>query len=422
MILKTILKLNILLSMLFFLSNCNSESAKIGSLDRLNWSERNYEVLKQLIDEYGQYGQYYDEDKPPYVLLDWDQTCAFQDAEEALLHYQLSNLKFKLTKEQFREILHDTINGVTNLSEEFQHLPLAAIHQDLIQDYNFLFDNYIGLNGSLPLSEIQSTPQYKDFIVKIPYLYEGYCETPEIGAEYGYPWVLFLIAGYTIEEVKVIAKEAISLELGNRIEVQTWETTASFPVKSLVESYSFRTGLRILPEMQNLISTFKNHGIEVFIVSASFKPVIEVFSGIGTFGYNVPAENIIAMQLATNSEGVIMPYFKEGWVKTFRQGKVEAVNQVIKLGLGKNYDPLFAAGDSDGDFEMLTGFPQMKLGLIWNRVKGGDIGKLSQKAVDALTTPKPEYILQGRNENTGMSIPFSESILFGKTEMQLLHK
>jgi len=421
---KTLFVIHITLSMLLLLSGCSKKNEIVisSSPDKLNWSDKNYDVLKQLINDYGVYGKFYNKNQPPYVVLDWDQTCAFLDVEEALLHYQLSNLKFSMTKEQFSGLLQVSINGITHLSGEFQHISFAAINQDLIIDYNYLFDNYSGLNGTMTLAEIQSTPYYRDFIVKLPFLYGGYCDTPGIGAEYGYPWVLFLLGGYTIDEVKTIAKEAISFELGNKLGKVTWESPSGFPTNAGELSYTFRTGLRVLPEMQNLIATFKEQGIEVFIVSASYKPVVEVFSGIGAFGYNVPAENVIAMELATDNEEVILPRYKDGWVKTVRQGKVEAINQVIKTGLGRNWDPIFSAGDSDGDYEMMTAFPDMKLSLIWNRVKGGDIGKLSKQAVDELNNPSPRFILQGRNENTGIALPSSESILFGKEEPQMLYE
>ena len=55
---------------------------------------------------------------------------------------------------------------------------------------------------------------------------------------------------------------------------------------------------------------------------------------------------------------------------------------VIKKNLGKNWDPIFSAADSDGDYEMSTDFPGMKLTLAWNRVKGGDIGKISKQTVE----------------------------------------
>ena len=86
----------------------------------------------------------------------------------------------------------------------------------------------------------------------------------------------------------------------------------------------------------------------------------------------------------------------------------------------KNWDPIFSAADSDGDYEMITMFPGMKLVLIWNRLKGGDIGKLCNQAVSEMESSNPKYIFQGRNENLGIAIPFSETIPFGKSVMQLL--
>lgn len=406
------------------LSGCcrDKTESSTDTIDRLNWSEKNYRVLNQLITDYGEGGKYYDSRKPPYVVLDWDQTCAHLDVEESVMRFQLANLRFAMSKEQFRnEILKDEINGVTRLSESFNNLLLSDLNKDLANDYDFLYDNYLSATPGMTLAEIKATPQYLDFIVKIPFLYEGYCDHSDIGAEYGYPWVLYLLSGYTIDEVKALAKEAISYELGNLLSKQSWQTQAGYETNAGDLSYSYKSGLRVLPEMQNLIASFGKHGIEVFIVSASFKPVVETFGGAGNFGYNVPDENVIAMELATDANGKIIPQYKEGWIKTQRQGKVDAINKKIKQELGKDWDPLFSAGDSDGDYEMLTEFPGMKLRLIWNRVKGGDIGLLCKKAVDEAESTNPEYLLQGRNENTGMALPMSESILLGKTVPQLLH-
>jgi hypothetical protein len=69
---------------------------------------------------------------------------------------------------------------------------------------------------------------------------------------------------------------------------------------------------------------------------------------------------------------------------------------------------------------MSTAFPEMILSLIWNRLKSGDIGKLCKQAVDEANSSAPRYILQGRNENTGIVMPSSESILLGETLPRLL--
>jgi phosphoserine phosphatase len=390
-------------------------------LNKLNWSEKNHQVLNQLINDYGIGGIYYDDTKPPYVVLDWDQTCAHFDVEEALMRYQLFHLRYKITKEQFAGLLLNDINGITRLSEIFHQIPLADINLDLINDYNYLYDHFIGPNGKISFEEIQGTPQYKDFISKIPFLYSGYAETTGIGEDYGYSWVLYLFAGHTIDQVKDLAKEAISYELSNKLSKQTIQSPANLTTKAGIVEYSFKSGLRIFPEMQDLISTFKSNGIDVFIVSASYKPVVEVFSGEGTFGYNVSPDHVIAMELAIDKDGKILPEYKAGWVNTYRHGKVEAIDKVIKTGLQRNWDPLFSAGDSDGDYEMSTEFPDMKLSLIWNRSKGGNIGKLCSQAVEQVNSLNPRYILQGRNENTGIAIPDPSSILIGKTEPELVY-
>ncbi|MGV8134666.1 MAG: HAD family hydrolase [Mangrovibacterium sp.] len=411
------MRYNILFSVGFLLlSSCTGKDTVVqsDSLNRLNWSDRNYQVLNDLIDNYGVGGQYYEENRAPYAVLDWDQTCAHFDVEEALLHYQMFHLRYKMTKEQFEDLLDNEINGVNRLSEDFNRLLLADIHQDLVNDYSFLYDHYIGPQRDMTYEEIQSTLPYQDFVAKLPYLYAGYCDTPGISDKYGYSWVLCLFAGHTIEEVKVLAREAVSYELSNRIAKVTLQSPSGMETKAGAVSYSYKSGLRIFPEMQDLINTFKDHGIDVFIVSASFKPVVEVFSGIGTFGYNVASDHVIAMELNTDQNGRILPQYKNGWVKTYAHGKVEAINKVVKTRLGRNWDPLFSAGDSDGDYEMSTEFPEMKLSLIWDRGKTGRIGELCSLARQQETGNNPRYIMQGRNENTGIAIPASNSVLFGK--------
>ncbi len=400
-------------------SSNNYRQNDSDKLERMNWSQKNFEVLNQFIDEYGIGGKYYSKQKPPYVVLDWDQTCVHLDTEEAVMRYQLTNFDFTLTKTQFKELLKDSINGVERLSSDYHNILLRDINEDLINDYNFLYDNYSGFGGKLTLDELKPTPQYKDFIVRVAFLYEGYCNTPGIEAEYGYPWVLYLFAGHTIDEIKTLTLKAIDFELANTLSKQEWNSPSDLQTKSGVVSYSYKSGLRIHAEMQNLIASLKARGIDVFIVSASYKPVVEVFSGIGNYGYNISADKIIAMELEINEQGIILPKYKTGWYQVQRQGKVDAINLAIKQKLRKNWDPVFSAGDSDGDYEMCTSFPCTKLTLILNRIKGGCIGKLCKQAVDEKDNPNPRFILQGRNENTGLFLPCSESILLGQTELKL---
>ncbi len=407
------------LVLFIFSSGCfrNQNASSCLYPDKLNWSERNHAILGRFIGDYGKYGKYYDRDKPPYAVIDWDQTCIFSDVEDALFHFQTEFLRFRMTPQQFRtHILKDTINGITELSGEFRSIILADIHRDLIADYEYLYHHFSGIAGSLPFNQIRETSQYGDFVARLSFLYDGYCGTPGIGAEYGYPWVICLLSGYTTGEVRMLAEEAIHHELGNKIDTRTWHSPSGHTSCSGEVSYTFRTGLRVSPEMQNLISTLTLNGMDVYIVSASYKPVVEVFCGTGKYGYNVPADRVIAMELETDGNDIVQPHYKSDWIKTYGRGKVEAINRVVRTGHGRDWDPLFSAGDSDGDVAMLTGFAGTKLSLIWNRVRGGEIGELCKQAVDGMNSPDPRYILQGRNENTGLTIPSSGSILFGHTK------
>ena len=55
----------------------------------------------------------------------------------------------------------------------------------------------------------------------------------------------------------------------------------------------------------------------------------------------------------------------------------------------------------------------MRLALILNRVKGGPIGTLCRLAVGQMDRGTPRYILQGRDESTGLFLPRPETILLG---------
>ncbi len=82
----------------------------------------------------------------------------------------------------------------------------------------------------------------------------------------------------------------------------------------------------------------------------------------------------------------------------------------------KGYGPIFVAGDSDGDYDMLRDFPDTRLGMIVNRMKKGKIGDLWKLTVEKLQAAQPRFLLQGRQESTGNWLPLETSIKYGKSE------
>jgi phosphoserine phosphatase len=377
------------------------------ALDELSWSPRNHEVLERLIAENGRGSKAWDPERPPCAVFDWDLTSAYMDCEEATLRYQLWNLRFKTSVDEWRALFKDEIGGVRKVTLDGKTVELAAIDQDIVEDYASLV-----VSGK-PVEQLRDAPRFRDLIAKVAWLYEAYGETEGIGTSYSYPWLLFLLSGHTVAEAQALAREAIESNLGAAIEKVTWRGPRDLETKAGPLDHVFRSGLRVHPEMQDLMASLRRAGIEVFVVSASLKQVVEVFAGNG-FGYDVPADHVIGMEVEIDAKSVLRPAYKKDWPQTYKQGKVEAIHRKI------GRDPILVAGDSDGDVQMLSTLPGTKLGLILNRAKKGAIGELCKKAVEQKDASEPRYIIQGRNENTGLFIPSEESILFGEKTPRLL--
>ena len=50
---------------------------------------------------------------------------------------------------------------------------------------------------------------------------------------------------------------------------------------------TYTTGLRLASEIANLMHTFMENGIDVYVISASMEEVVEVFSSNPKYGYNL---------------------------------------------------------------------------------------------------------------------------------------
>jgi len=176
-----------------------------------------------------------------------------------------------------------------------------------------------------------------------------------------------------------------------------------------VASYSYKAGIRLSLGIVDMMSKQRAAGWKVWVVSASFEPVIQAVAAIN--GYDVPEDHVIGVRLQTDASGKYLPKLSEepGYALTQRMGKATVIRNLIKQA------PLFVAGDSDGDFEMMTQFPETKLIYLINRVKGGDIGSLYKEALPGKARPGRVVLLQGRDENTGLWRPFQETIKLGKT-------
>ncbi|EFW37237.1 hypothetical protein HMPREF9554_02247 [Treponema phagedenis F0421] len=409
-----------LVCMLLFLS-CASKPAETNSAEALlkqgNWEPANRARLVELIQKNANSGA--------YAVFDWDFTCIFQDTQESLFRYQIDNLLFKLTPEEFHTAIRVDVPK-KNFSSDYvnvkgEEINIESIGADLDSAYTYIYNNYEGLNGKKSLQEIKATEEYKDFRGKLAFLYEAIGGS--FSAEIAYPWVLYLFTGMTTQDLDEVTQKANDYALTQPIARYSIESSDVLTGKAGKVSLSgYKQGLRVQPETQNLMKALMQNGIEVYICSASLEDVVRVFASNPKYGYNVKPENVIGMRLEKDAAGKYLPVYKKDYPQTQSAGKTKAIKSEIAP-KHNNQGPVFVAGDSNGDYDMAVDFPEStELVLVMNRVrKSSDrISKLSKLAVEETGKADAKVILQGRDENKGVFIPYQGSYQFGKKTIEVL--
>lgn len=356
-----------------------------GILEPGKWNPKNIEKLEYLIEN--------NKNKGNYAVFDWDYTSIYQDTQENLFRYQIDNLKFKMTPEEFKIAIRKDIpkdkfaDGYENVNGE--KINIDKIGEDLDKDYVFLYENYIK-DGKMTLKEIKRTEEFKDFRGKLAFLYEAIGGT--FSHDIAYPWVLYQFTGMTPTEVKTLAKEANDFGIGNKLGKYILESSDKLTGKAGKVSYIYKSGLRTQSETANLFNALKNNGIEVYIVSASLEDVVEVFATDPSYGYNLSEDKVFGMRLEMK-DGKYTTEYKKDYPQTQTKGKVQTINKFIKPN-HEGKEPILVAGDSSGDYNMLTEFNSTEVLLIMKRK-----GKLDDLIKD------PRAIVQQRNSQTGLFIP-----------------
>lgn len=356
-----------------------------ADLEPGRWVPKNKEVLEKLIEE--------NEDKGKYVVFDWDYTSIYQDTQENLFRYQIDNLRFAMTPEEFSKAIRTDI-PLDDFADEYKNqkgekINITKIGNDLDKSYKFVYENYIK-DKKMSLEEIHKTEEFKDFRGKLAFLYEAIGGT--FSHDISYPWVLYLFHGMNVAEVKALAKEANDFGIGNKLGKYTLESSDVLTGEAGKIVYQYKSGLRTQPEIANLFHELEENGIKVYVVSASLQDIVEVFAEDKSYGYNLPKGRVYGMRLEMDGDKYTYKY-KDGYYQTQTKGKVLTINKYIKP-QHNGQDPILVAGDSGGDYNMLTEYPEIKVQLLMKRK-----GKLDDVAKD------PRAIIQYRNETTGLLDP-----------------
>lgn len=113
--------------------------------------------------------------------------------------------------------------------------------------------------------------------------------------------------------------------------------------KKALEYYKDKFSLR--EDIKQLLDILRKNNIEIYVCSASVLYEVYVASDM----YGIKRENVMAVDMEEDENGKLI--YKEKGIITRGQGKVDAINN-----LGYNYPPVIIAGDSDGDYYMMTRF------------------------------------------------------------------
>jgi phosphoserine phosphatase len=397
------------------LSTAAPSFAETVSLDPGKWAPRNYMIMSQFIAETGKQSPDYNPSKKPYAVFDWDNTAISGDCEDALMYYMIANLKFP--SDGFLDTLKAALpGGYSNLkNSEGKDVGYADIFGDIRKDYDFILQNYKGYGGPMSLNEMHETKQFRDFYAKTVALMDS------LYGKLEYPVYLSMqarmFAGLSADELMAMSYEADIHAMGAATKKVELESPGELPGKAGIISTRFSFAIRLTPEMSNLMHVLQDNGIEVYVVTASPEYLVREFVSNPEFGYCLDKDKVFGVRLETK-DGRLMPVLAQDWPFTVEKGKVELISKVLVPRYG--HEPELICGDSDGDYYMLNDFSDTQLHLLINRVPKTKIKNFCIEAVKEMKSPKPKFILQGRDENTGQWIPDESTIKLGKKEKKLI--
>lgn len=385
-----------------------------------------------------------------YAVFDWDNTSIFGDVQDMLFLYQIENLEFKMTPEQFQySFLHymdvGSKENITIPLDDFEKtfcningkpLNIKLMAEDCLNDYKYFFEHYKPINPkakySKTLDELKASDQFNDFRAKMWFTYEALYKT--FSPNVAYTWIMFVtVPGYTTTQFKVLVGKAIDWGIKRECIKNGYNSPESLPgIAGAVSNTSIGNHvlntIRPVPEMGALYKQLEKNKIPVYISTASLQNTVEVFATNPKYGYGLPKNRVMGLRLKKDSRGRFLPQYdiSGGYTINSMAGKTLNINNFLVPKFKAN--PVLIAGDSDGDTFMMNelsglngvkivnNYKPVQLILVVNRLKKGRIGeicKLAVKQLEEKVKSSTVVVLQGRDENLGVFIPVEKTINFG---------
>lgn len=261
-------------------------------LERGNWSESNYESLLEMLNG-----------PPGLAVFDFDNTLIYNDLGEAVMYYLALQGMIRADRSEFwNELVRITPLQGGELERMRVCWQAFAAQED--------------------------EAAYLQFVDVLLQLYERVYTDQGLAA--AYRWTALLFAWHPVNELIKIARHVFAAEQEEQ------PATVRLP-----SGQTYRVGIRVYPEIHNLIQVMRQKQWSVRIVTASPRELIAAVID----HWNLPADAVLGMHLERNETGVIQPVVREPL--PFQQGKVDLLRTAESAELS------FAAGDSPGDLTLL---------------------------------------------------------------------
>ena len=329
--------------------------------------------VSRVVRKCGSSSAAYDTLARPYAVFDFDNTSIEGDISLAALVHLIETMDFRLAPDVLYSSFLNCIPEIDRPLEGFPGKSARMLATDIYSDYIWLYDNYIK-GKKLSLDEIHESPQYKDFRAKLWALSAG-ADATFGSAEVGCLWIMRPFGGMTGEELTALVREAAGEAMKEKVKTEKWTSPDSGEAGEV--SVEVPRGLRIGKKTLSLFRRLERRGFDVYVCSAASETIVEALA-CDPDRFALPAERVFGIRLS--SGGYVSPSATclPGYPVTYGPGKTELIRSRIMPGHG-GQDPAIVAGDSNGDWDMLTDFPDMKLGLIVDRPAGGKIAELKKK-------------------------------------------
>ena len=356
------------------------------------WNPSVHRALRELVERHRG-------DARAYAVFDFDLTSALCDIEHVAMDAAINNLDFAFSPEEWERVfLRDVRDGEMPLRADAPQ----ATARNVVLDCADLHRELLALRRTKPMEEVRGTEAFAAFSAKVRYLREcgAYAKW---GFDFSLPWIKRLFEGRTPEDFRAaLEREIVRCLREQPYERRTWRTPASRPGRAGTVAVTVTRGLTFPDEMADLFRVLRESGIAVYVVSGGYDEAVK--AAVAALGLGIPSDHVYGFRLKTDARGRIVGETLPGAPFTWAKGKPVVIRTRIAPRHG-GAEPIFVAGDSNGDHAMLTAFPKMENGLIFDTHPAADsaLGQLLADIRAGKTDGR--HLIQSRDETTGRFLP-----------------